>query len=432
MKAWITEHDFDHAACCGVAPEHRINLFANCSGHGNPSPNYPPSYAEAFMTERLYYNDCYLRSFDARVVETADAGRRVYLDRTAFYPTSGGQLFDLGELDGVAVTEVIDEEDRVAHILAEPLSKEAVTGEIDWARRYDFMQQHTGQHLLSAVLEELFGFKTVSVHMGTISNTVDIAATTIVEDQLEGAERRCLQLISESRPTAITFEDGASAQGLRKESSRSGTLRIVSIDGVDRSACGGTHVRNVAEIGLVLIGKAEKIRGITRLEFVCGGRALARSRRDNQALAAMAKTLSIAPDQVAARIKDLVEQNKSLDKERARLATELARREGHELFLATQPDSSGLRRVKENVPIDDTTRTRAQAFIAGGKAVFLAISAEPAAVLFAASSDSGIHAGDQMKAALAAVGGRGGGNQALAQGSVPDVPALDKVVELLG
>ncbi|MEP6963829.1 MAG: alanyl-tRNA editing protein, partial [Acidobacteriota bacterium] len=125
-------------------------------------------------TERLYYSDGYLRVFDARVVETTDEGRRVYLDRTAFYPTSGGQLFDLGTLGGVAVEEIVDEDDRIAHVLAAPLLAETVTGEVEWSRRYDLMQQHTGQHLLSAVLEELFGFKTVSVHMGLETSTVDV------------------------------------------------------------------------------------------------------------------------------------------------------------------------------------------------------------------------------------------------------------------
>lgn len=383
------------------------------------------------MTERLYYTDSYLRAFDARVMETADEGRRIYLDRTAFYPTSGGQLFDLGTLGGVAVAEVIDEEDRVAHVLTEPLRGDAVEGQVDWSRRYDFMQQHTGQHLLSAVLEELFGYKTVSVHMGVASNTVDIETPQVTEEQLERAERRCLEVIGEARPIAVIFEDASSASGLRKESARTGTLRIVSIEGIDRSACGGTHVRSTSEIGLVLVGKTEKIRGNMRLEFACGERALARARRDNQTLAAMARALSIAPEQVPVRLKDLSEQNKSLEKERVRLATELARREGRELYLAAEPGASGLRRVTQYAAIDDAMRARAQAFVAGERAVFLAVSKDPYAVLLATSADSGVHAGERLKSALAAAGGRGGGNQTLAQGSVPDAVALDKLTALL-
>jgi alanyl-tRNA synthetase len=383
------------------------------------------------MTERLYYTDCYLRTFDARVVEVAEDGRRVYLDRTAFYPTSGGQLFDVGTLAGVAVTEVIDEEERVAHVLAAPLPDSVVVGEVDWTRRYDFMQQHTGQHLLSAVLEELFGFKTVSVHMGEAGNTVDVQAASVTEDQLARAELRCAEVIAEARPISIGFEDASSITGLRKESSRTGTLRIVAIDGIDRSACGGTHVRTAAEIGLVLTGKTEKIRGITRIEFACGARALRRARADNQLLAVIGRTLSIAPEQVPERVAALVEQNKSIEKERQRLTTELARREGTELYLNTTPDAAGLRRFTQTGPMDDAVRVRAQAFVANQRAVFLAISQTPPAILLATSADSGIHAGERIKSVLAAVGGRGGGNQTLAQGSVPDTAALEKALQLL-
>lgn len=381
------------------------------------------------MTQRLYYEDCYLQTFDAQVIETADEGRRVYLDRTAFYPTSGGQLFDLGTLGGVAITEVVDEDDRIAHVLAAPLSSPSPHGEIDWPRRYDFMQQHTGQHLLSAVLEEMFGWKTVSVHMGTEGNTVDVDAAAVTEDQLAQAERRCLEIISEARPVTIAFEENAT--GLRKESQRTGSLRVVSISGIDRSACGGTHVRSTSEIGLVLTGKTEKVRGTTRIEFACGARALARARNDNQRLAAISRVLSVAPEQAPDRIATLIDQNKSLDKERQRLATELARREGQELYAATAPDANGIRRTRHNGPIDEATRTRAQAFTANPKAIFLAVSANPAAILFAASQDSGIHAGEKMKAALAAAGGRGGGNAQLAQGSVPDAASLEKALALL-
>ncbi|MEO8097859.1 MAG: DHHA1 domain-containing protein [Acidobacteriota bacterium] len=380
-------------------------------------------------TERLYYSDCYLRKFDATVMEAADGGRRIYLDRTAFYPTSGGQLFDLGTLGGIPIAEVVDEEDRVAHVMTAPVLAEAVGGEIDWDRRYDLMQQHTGQHLLSAVLEELFGLKTVSVHMGLESSTVDVSAAVVTEQQLERAEQRCAAIIAEARPVEISFEDSSGDLGLRKESARSGTLRIVSIHGVDRSACGGTHLRSSAEIGLVLTGKLDKIRGATRIEFVCGNRALRRARNDNQTLAGITRALSMPAEQAAGRIAALTEQTKSIEKERLRLATELARREGRELYTATDQDSSGVRRVRQDAVIDDAMRVRAQAFVANPNAVFLAVSAAPPSVLLACSTDSGMNAGDRLKAALAKVAGRGGGNQALAQGSVPDVDALERLVE---
>ena len=254
------------------------------------------------MTERLYYQDCYLRDFKARVLETADEGRRVYLDRTAFYPTSGGQPFDLGTLDGIAVREVIDEEDRIAHVMDAPLVAAEVAGVIDWERRYDHMQQHTGQHLLSSVLEELFKIRTVSFHLGTQVlgtgvSTIDVDAPSLTPGQLERAEERCAEVIAQARPVQITFEDASTTLELRKASERTGTLRIVTIDKLDRSACGGTHVRTAAEIGLVLTGKSEKIRGTTRLEFVCGNRALRRARADYRLLTSIGRALSVPPEQ---------------------------------------------------------------------------------------------------------------------------------------
>jgi alanyl-tRNA synthetase len=383
------------------------------------------------VTERLYYHDCYLREFRARVVETTDDGRRVYLDRTAFYPTSGGQPFDLGTLGGVAVREVIDEEDRVAHLLDAPLRASEVDGIIDWDRRYDHMQQHTGQHLLSAVLEELFKIRTVSFHLGAETSTIDVDAASLNPEQIEHAEERCAEVVAQARPVQITFEDAAATPELRKASTRSGTLRIVSIESFDRSACGGTHVHTAAEIGMVLTGKTEKIRGTTRLEFVCGGRALRRARADNRLVASIGRALSVPPEQTPALVAGLIEKNKSLEKTAQRLATELAQREGKELYTATTPGLDGIRRVIQRGAIDEAMRARAQAFTGGEKAVFLAVCDQPPSLLLAASADSGVHAGDRVKAAVTASQGRGGGNAQLAQGSVPDAAALARAEALL-
>jgi alanyl-tRNA synthetase len=383
------------------------------------------------VTERLYYQDCYLREFRARVIETADDGRRVYLDRTAFYPTSGGQPFDLGTLGGVAVRDVIDEEDRVGHLLEAPLGATEVQGLIDWDRRYDHMQQHTGQHLLSAVLEELFKIRTVSFHLGAEVSTIDVDAPSLAPEQIELAEERCAEVVAQARPVRISFEDAAATLELRKASTRTGTLRIVSIEGIDRSACGGTHVHTAAEIGMVLTGKTEKIRGATRLEFVCGKRALRRARADNRLIASIGRALSVPPEQTPALLAGLIEKSKTLEKTAHRLATELARREGKELYAETAPGVDGIRRVMQRGPIDEAMRARAQAFTAGEKSVFLAVCDQPPSLLLASSADSGIHAGDRIKAAVTACQGRGGGNAQLAQGSVPDAAALARAEALL-
>jgi alanyl-tRNA synthetase len=388
------------------------------------------------MTERLYYSDAYLREFRARVTASEDLGCRVYLDRTAFYPTSGGQPFDQGTLGGVAVLEVVDEEDRIAHILSAPLEilsaplgVAEVAGSIDWSRRFDHMQQHTGQHLLSAVFEELHRVPTVSFHLGAESSTIDLQTADLQTPpdpaRLEAVEERCAQIVGEGRPISISFEDAATATGLRKESGRGGTLRIVSIEALDRSACGGTHVRSTAEIGPILIRKVEKVRGNMRVEFVCGLRALRQARADYHALAAIARTLSTPMDRAAEALAAQAERIKTLEKIAHRQALDLAAREGRELHAATQPDESGLRRVTERRAIDEVTRARAQAFAGCGKAAYLAVCADPPSLLLAASADSGVDAGARVKAAVTALGGRGGGNPTIAQGSAPSLELLD-------
>jgi alanyl-tRNA synthetase len=379
------------------------------------------------MTERLYYTDCYLREFRSRVVAVENGGRRVYLERTAFYPTSGGQPYDVGSLGGVEVLEVVDEEDRIAHWLAAPLQGEEVAGLIDWQRRFDHMQQHTGQHLLSAVFEELYQIPTLSFHLGADTSTIDLAAAALTPEQIERVEERCIAIVADARPVTITFEEAEKAGGLRRESQRSGTLRVVSIEALDRSACGGTHVRSTAEIGPIFIRKQEKIRGNVRIEFVCGLRALRHARADYTRLASIARALSAPLERTPELISAQAERVKSLEKTCQRLSLELAVREGRELYATTDPDPAGLRRRTERGAIDEVMRARAQAFTSQCKAVFLAVSPEPPSVLLATSVDSGIHAGERVKAAVTARGGRGGGNANAAQGSIPSAEGLAEV-----
>jgi alanyl-tRNA synthetase len=331
------------------------------------------------------------------------------------------------------VQEIVDEEDRVAHLLEKPLpAKDAeIEGRIDWDRRYDHMQQHTGQHLLSAVLVELFQIPTVSFHMSGATSTIDIAAPALDQKKLDRVSVRCAEIAAEARPVAISFEDSTADLGLRKASARSGTLRIVTIEGLDRSACGGTHVRSTAEIGPVLLRKVDKMRGNVRLEFVCGLRAIRQARADYSLLEQLSRTLSVPAEHTAEVAAAFTERAKTLERACQHLAAELAQREGQELYHSTSPDSTGLRRVIQRTAIDDTLRARAQAFVNLGHAVFLAVSDKPPSVLLAASADSGVHAGDRVKAAITAAGGRGGGNQALAQGSVPTEDVLDQVIRAI-
>jgi alanyl-tRNA synthetase len=378
------------------------------------------------VTERLYYHDSYLTEFRARIVEASPDRQKIYLDRTAFYPASGGQPFDTGQLGGIGVTEVVDEGERIAHVLSRPVDGEEIAGVVDWQRRFDHMQQHTGQHLLSAVLIELFNAPTVSFHLGAESSTIDIERP-LEPKQFRQAERRANQIVFENRLVLVSFEDSSKDLGLRKPTEREGAVRIVAIQDLDRSACGGTHVRGTAEIGPILIRKLDRIRGNQRIEFVCGMRAVERAQADYAALSAIARVFSAALDETPAVVTAHQEKLQESEKARRRLATELAQAKGRELHAATAPDADGLRKIQRRVAtISDDLRAEAQSFTAGGKAIFLALAEDPPSVLLAASSDSGVNAGEKLKAAFAETGGRGGGTQTVAQGSLGSKESLEK------
>jgi alanyl-tRNA synthetase len=383
------------------------------------------------MTDRLYYTDAYLREFDAAVIDRAEGGRRVYLDRTAFYPTSGGQPFDLGTLGGIRVVDVVDEEDRIAHLLANPLEAAGpVRGSVDWGRRFDHMQQHTGQHLLSAVLHELFGQATISVHFGRDASTLDLDSGALEHDGLVQAERRANEVVTENRPVEVAFEESGSAEGLRKASARSGTLRIVSIRDLDRSACGGTHVRATGEIGPILITRSERVKKNLRLEFLCGMRAVRRTRADLDLLARLAGRHSAAAEELPALLDAQRDELKAAVGARRDLEEQLAARIARELYAAAAPAESGVRTIvsREEAGPVERLRPLAQAVSAMSRVLFVGWTANPPALVVATSGDSGLDAGRLLKAAVEAVGGRGGGNPRLAQGTAPSVEAVQAAV----
>jgi alanyl-tRNA synthetase len=381
------------------------------------------------MTLRLYYTDAYLRAFAAAVVDRAEDGRRIYLDRTAFYPTSGGQPHDTGTLGGAAVLDVVDEGDRVAHLLAAPLDADTTHGSVDWPRRFDHMQQHTGQHLLSAVLHERFGHATIAVHFGRESSTLDLDTPTFDHARLVEAEARANEIVTENRPVEVSFEEAEQATGLRKASAREGTLRIVTIRDLDRSACGGTHVRATGEIGLILIRKSERVKRSARLEFLCGARAVRRARADLDLLSRLAAHFSASADELPGVVEAQRAELREAAAARRELEERLAGYRARELY-ADSPGGAPRRIVvrEDRGPIE-RLRALAQAVAAMPQAVFVGWTADPPALLVASSADAGLDAGAALRSALETVGGRGGGNARLAQGTAPSAAAVERAVE---
>ena len=385
-------------------------------------------------TARLYWEDSYRTEFEARVLERDATGLRLYLDRTAFYPESGGQPCDTGWINDVAVREVVEEGERIAHVLEMPVTEERVRGRIRWERRFDHMQQHSGQHLLSAVVLDLFGAPTVGFHLGAEVSTIDLGVASLGREQIVRAEERANELVFRNLPIRARWEDAGEASELRRAVDRGGPIRIVTIEGVDRAACGGTHVRATGEIGPILIRKLDRAHKGVRLEFVCGLRAVRRARSDFEALTAIARTLSTgldrAAEQAAAQARALEESEKT----RRKLALELALRRGRELYETTPAGPDGTRcviRRQASGKADEELRALAQGFTERAGAVFLAVFEDPPSLLLAVSESGGWDAGAAVREALGAVGGRGGGSARMAQGSAPDRQALQEAAARL-
>ena len=244
------------------------------------------------MTLRLYYTEPWRRDFDADVLsvepEPSTGRLRVRLNRTAFYPTSGGQPHDMGTLGEARVVDVIDDEETgdVVHVVEGRLEPgAAVTGVIDWERRFDHMQQHSGQHALSAAFVRTANVATVSFHLGDATSTIDLARE-VTAGEIAGAERAANEVVWDNRPVAIRFvsDEEAEKLPLRKPPVRTGQLRLIEIQDWDLSACGGTHVSRTGQIGVIAVRQDERVRGSTRVSFLCGGRALDgfRSLRDRR------------------------------------------------------------------------------------------------------------------------------------------------------
>jgi alanyl-tRNA synthetase len=404
------------------------------------------------MTSRLYYDDSFLYEFDAQVTEVISPSRggahtAVILDRTAFYPASGGQVFDTGSIAQVGssgrgvrctVVEVADREDgAILHLLREaaPLSPGMrVQGSIDPARRLDHIQQHSGQHVLSAAFIRLFSVPTVSFHMGAEYCTIDLDTKALAPEQVLSAERLANEVILENRSVEIRYASQEEAQGLglRKiPTTGRDELRLIAIQDFDLTACGGTHVRSTGQIGCILLRKTEKVRQAMRLEFVCGQRAVAAARRDYSALAEAAELCSSHLRDVPQQIRRAQEEVKTAHKAREQLLEELAGQQAARLVAET-PVAKGRRVVTGAFADRDLPFVRLLAQqctrMADNVIALLASTRGSTTLVFAQSPGQPFDMGALMKEALARLGGRGGGGKDLAQGGTAESKAVEPVL----
>jgi alanyl-tRNA synthetase len=382
------------------------------------------------MTDRLYYTDPYSREFEATVVSVdASGGRgRVQLDRTCFYPTSGGQPYDIGTLGESHVVDVVDESDgSISHVVdtGDNLQIGArVHGVIDWGRRFDHMQQHTGQHLLSAAFDRLFGVRTVSFHLGGDRATIDLARET-TPAEITAAENEANRIVWEDRPVSIRFatSEEAARLPLRKEPHREGILRLIDIERFDLSACGGTHVARSGEVGVIAVGSWERFKGGQRVEFFCGGRALGRFRSVRDATAAAVRLLSTSMAELPNAIERLQAETKDQRRALSALQTEVFRYRAEELAAGGVLTARG-RLVLRAVEVDPIgLKVMASAVVSRpGFIVVLVSPATPNIIVVARSQDVDVESNQILSELTARFGGRGGGKSDLAQGGGLDAP----------
>lgn len=380
------------------------------------------------VTERLYYADSYQRVFDARVlaVRPHDRGHTVVVDRTAFFPTSGGQPHDLGTLGGAGVIDVIDNEGTIIHIVTRPIEGD-VRGEIDWPRRFDHMQQHTGQHILSQAALSSLGAQTVSVHFGAEVCTLDLDLSDLTAELAAGAEDLANSVVFEDRAVLVRMVDESElpALRLRRPAKRRGEIRVVEVEQFDRSACGGTHVRRTGEIGLIKLRRWERYKGGVRVEFLCGWRALRDYRWKSALVSDLAGSFTVKDREVAEAVGRLSGQLKERERAIADLRDRLLAGEARGYLDGAQGAPKIITDVLDRPP--DEAGTLAGKIVSAERSVVV-FGVTGGRIIIARSPSLDVNAAALLRRILEPRGGRGGGRAEFAQGALP-AESLREAVE---
>jgi alanyl-tRNA synthetase len=382
------------------------------------------------MTLRLYYDDPYSTRFTASVLERFEweGSPAVVLDRTGFYPTGGGQPHDLGMLNGIPVVDVLERamDDAVVHVLAASLDDSNVVGEIDWERRFDLMQQHTGQHILSAAFLDLLGANTVGFHLSDGYATIDLDRAPLAESDIARVERSANAVVFENRAAAARFvaDDEIPDLPLRKPIAHEGPVRVVEIPGCDCSACGGTHVRATGEIGLIKITRTERRGDETRVEFLCGGRALNDYRAKNTLVMNLASEFTVGHWELDDAVHRLAGELKESRRELRRARDALLDAEATALWhQAEDVRGTHLVRAHFSARSADELKHLAQRLVVHPETAALLATGhragEKSHFTFARSADLALDMGALVRQACEAIGGRGGGRPEFAQGGGP-------------
>ncbi|HZJ45258.1 MAG TPA: DHHA1 domain-containing protein [Pyrinomonadaceae bacterium] len=393
------------------------------------------------LTERLYYSDSHLIEFEAKVIDVTErvsGWAAVILDQTAFYPTGGGQPSDTGTLNSQRVVECIDDGERgVLHVVqgVTPSRGSVVKGRIDWARRLDHIQQHTGQHILSQSFEKLFNAPTKSFRVLDQSSEIDLEINNPTTELIERAVELANNVIWEDRSITIrnVTADEAANLPLRKEPARSGDLRLIEIEGFDLSPCGGTHAVRTGEVGMIAVRTWERAKGLTRIEFVAGTRALADYRRANASARAIATLFSTSRDDAPQLAAAMVEDNKELQK-RVRVLEDIAAGVEAENLLS-ENQSEGTRIIARVFDSRDAESLKKLAHALIGQPNIITLlgsrDRDTARLVFARSADASGDMSELMRQACEMIDGRGGGRPDMAQGGGKQIDKLDSAIAMV-
>lgn len=388
------------------------------------------------MTQRLYFDDAYLRSFTARVIQRGwwQGQPAVVLDRSAFYPEGGGQPGDRGTLNGVAVRDTqADAAGMVWHVLAAPLDADEVHGTIDWPRRFDYMQQHHGQHLLSAAAEQVLGARTRSARLGEEHSTIDLDRDGLNAADMAALEDATNAMVWADVPILARFvsAEELSTLRLRKPPQAHARIRIVSAGDFDHSACGGTHPRRTGEVGCVAIRRWERYKGGTRITFVCGGRVVRDVRNANRLLRDLAARFSVSPAELPAALERLAAAEAQSRAALERAEARLLELDAHHWLTRAEPIGATPVVVAafEDCSLD-YLRNLARRITEHGGIALLGLRATPAQLVFARPPTLAYDMSALLREAAALLGGGGGGRPDAAQGGGPNVAYLDQALHL--
>ncbi len=386
-------------------------------------------------TERLYWAAPYGREFDAMVMEklVVEGRPAVVLDRTCFYPTSGGQPHDTGVLNNIPVIDVVERAEEIVHVLATPLETERVHGEINWDRRYDHMQQHTGQHILSQAFERELEASTVSFHLGDEESTIDVAALALKVEEVEGVENAANDFILTACPIQVREHDREEARSLVRGDIPQGLerVRVVHMGDYDRSACGGTHLRSTGELGLVHVMGWQSHGDHTRVTFLCGRRALADYFSKDRICQEVASHLSVAVEETPEAVARLEEAERDARREARDLRTRMLDLELPHLLDEAEV-VEGVRILDRLLEGHDGGNMRyvARNLVEGRESMvaLLAVTDPAPQICFVRSDDVDVDMVGLLRDVTAAYGGRGGGESHLAQGGGMDVEDIPDVL----